>query len=177
MNRATAVYVKPLRLVALVLTTLLFSLFLAAGIAEAAFRLEYVDGVENTDGMRVVQVHPLVDMKPTLASLEKGRKIAQERAEAARRAAAARVRVSSGGACYAEPGTPPATVLRRESGGNPKARNPSGAAGCWQFMPGTWGGYKGYASADQAPVSVQNERAKQVWAGGKGASHWRATCC
>ena len=83
----------------------------------------------------------------------------------------------SSGSCYAEPGTPPASVLHRESRGNPRARNASGAAGCWQFMPGTWGGYRGYASADQAPVSVQNERAKQVWAGGAGARHWRATCC
>lgn len=82
---------------------------------------------------------------------------------------------SFSGGCYAEPGTPPASVLHRESRGDPKARNPSGAAGCWQFMPGTWAGYGGYSSADQAPVKVQNERAKQVWAGGDGACHWRAT--
>lgn len=79
------------------------------------------------------------------------------------------------GSCYAEPGTPPASVLHKESKGDPKARNPSGAAGCWQFMPGTWAGYGGYSSADQAPVAVQNERAKQVWAGGDGCRHWRAT--
>src|ERR1700730_12882967 len=28
--------------------------------------------------------------------------------------------------------------IGRESGGNPNARNPSGAWGCYQIMPGTW---------------------------------------
>lgn len=28
--------------------------------------------------------------------------------------------------------------IARESGGNPNARNPSGAWGCYQIMPGTW---------------------------------------
>lgn len=81
------------------------------------------------------------------------------------------------GGCYWEPGTPPASVLQRESGGNPHIynRSGSGASGCWQFMPGTWGGYKGYANAADAPPSVQNERAKQVWNGGKGCGHWRQT--
>ncbi len=30
--------------------------------------------------------------------------------------------------------------IARESGGNPSARNPSGATGCYQIMPGTWSG-------------------------------------
>lgn len=30
--------------------------------------------------------------------------------------------------------------IGRESGGNPNARNPSGAWGCYQIMPGTWSG-------------------------------------
>lgn len=79
------------------------------------------------------------------------------------------------GSCYAVPGGPPASVIQRESGFDPKARNRSGAAGCYQFMPGTWGGYGGYASADQAPVEVQNEKAKQVWSSPDGPCHWRAT--
>lgn len=81
------------------------------------------------------------------------------------------------GGCYAEPGTPPHSVMMRESGGNPRVynRTGSGASGCWQFMPGTWDNYKGYANAADAPVSVQNEKAKQVYAGGAGRSHWRQT--
>jgi soluble lytic murein transglycosylase-like protein len=30
------------------------------------------------------------------------------------------------------------SYIGRESGGNPNARNPSGAWGCYQIMPGTW---------------------------------------
>lgn len=90
---------------------------------------------------------------------------------------APRPRVS--GKCYAEPGTPPQSVLDREvkgAGYDPTVYNfgGSGANGCWQFMDGTWGGYKGYKHAADAPVHIQNERAKQVWAGGKGCNHWAA---
>jgi len=71
---------------------------------------------------------------------------------------------------------PPCCVLRRESGGSPTARNRSGAAGLWQFMPGTWNGFGGYSSAADAPPSVQNEKARQVWAGGAGGSNWYPRC-
>lgn len=80
------------------------------------------------------------------------------------------------GGCYTEPGTPPLSVLQRESKGNPTVYNfqGSGASGCWQFMPGTWNNYKGYANAADAPVKVQNEKAKMTWAGGAGCRHWSA---
>ncbi|MBO0732576.1 MAG: transglycosylase family protein, partial [Acidimicrobiaceae bacterium] len=45
-----------------------------------------------------------------------------------------------------------ACVIQRESTGNPTAVNPvSGAAGLYQFLASTWGGYDGYASAADAP--------------------------
>lgn len=70
---------------------------------------------------------------------------------------------------------PPCYVLARESGGNPTAQNPrSTASGLWQFLDSTWANFKGYAKARLAPVDVQNERARQLWAGGRGCAHWSA---
>ena len=70
---------------------------------------------------------------------------------------------------------PPCWVLARESGGNPLAENPtSTASGLWQFLDSTWAGYGGFGHASHAPVDVQNARARQLWAGGAGCSHWSA---
>lgn len=77
------------------------------------------------------------------------------------------------GACGGD--LPPCYVMMRESGGNITAQNPtSTASGKWQFLDSTWGGYGGYAKARYAPESVQDERARQLWAGGRGCSHWSA---
>lgn len=71
---------------------------------------------------------------------------------------------------------PPCYVLQRESRGNPGAENPvSSASGLWQFIDGTWNGFGGYSHASDAPPDVQNEKARQTWAGGAGAGHW--ACC
>lgn len=84
---------------------------------------------------------------------------------------------------------PPCYVAQRESKFNPYAVNPghlgapygdpgdpwTHASGKWQFMPGTWSGYGGYPYAAAAPVWVQNDKARAVWAGGAGASNW--ACC
>jgi Transglycosylase-like domain len=57
---------------------------------------------------------------------------------------------------------PPCWIMMRESRGNIRAMNPSGAAGKWQIMPGTWNGYGGYASAADAPESVQDAKARTM---------------
>lgn len=73
---------------------------------------------------------------------------------------------------------PSCCIMRRESGGSPTAQNPSSSAsGKWQFMHDTWAGYGGYENAKDAPASVQDERARQVWAGGAGASNWAGPGC
>lgn len=70
---------------------------------------------------------------------------------------------------------PPCAVKQRESGGSYSARNASsGACGAWQFIPSTWAGFGGYASACDAPPEVQDAKARALWANGAGCSHWAA---
>lgn len=85
---------------------------------------------------------------------------------------------------------PPCSIMQRESGGDPRIWNgvcyaPTGwtgnspcgsssASGKWQFVRGTWAGFGGYLNAADAPESVQDAKARQVWAGGRGCSHWDA---
>lgn len=110
---------------------------------------------------------------------------AQAKAAAAQRARASRgvqtaaprpAASASGHACGGD--LPSCCIMMRESKGDPTAVNrSSGAAGKWQFMPGTWAGYGGYSSAAQAPESVQDARAREVWAGGSGAGNWAGSGC
>ncbi len=57
-----------------------------------------------------------------------------------------------------------AAIRQMESGsasGNYTAKSKtSSARGAYQYVKGTWGGYGGYASADQAPKAVQDARFK-----------------
>lgn len=70
---------------------------------------------------------------------------------------------------------PPCYVMMRESRGNITARNPrSSASGKWQFIDSTWAGFGGYAHAYQAPEKVQDAKARQMWANGRGCGHWSA---
>jgi muramidase (phage lysozyme) len=48
----------------------------------------------------------------------------------------------------------------------------STASGLYQFVRGSWGNYKGYRNAKDAPVRIQTQRFYQVFANGKGRSHW-----
>lgn len=58
---------------------------------------------------------------------------------------------------------PPCWIMMRESGGNPRAQNPSSSAsGKWQILDSTWGGFGGYAHAKDAPEAVQDARARQL---------------
>lgn len=50
-------------------------------------------------------------------------------------------------------------LREQESGHNYTVVNEIGAAGAYQYMPGTWANYKGYASAHLAPPPVQDEKA------------------
>lgn len=70
---------------------------------------------------------------------------------------------------------PTCHVLACESHGNPTAQNPrSSASGLWQILDSTWAGFGGFARAMFAPVDVQNAKARLLWAGGAGSSHWRS---
>lgn len=71
-----------------------------------------------------------------------------------------------------------ACIIQHESGGNPTVYNHSGsgASGLYQFMPGTWGGYDGYANAADAPASVQTQYA-YAYEAKNGWSAWRGDGC
>jgi muramidase (phage lysozyme) len=91
------------------------------------------------------------------------------RAQQARTKAPARTGRGGGGRSSCDPGS----IVQRESKGDPNAvSSRSGAGGKYQFLPSTWAGYGGYARAQDAPGSLQDERFNEVWAGGAGSSHW-----
>ena len=72
---------------------------------------------------------------------------------------------------------PPCYVKQRESHGDYNARNNASAGsacGAWQIIGSTWAGFGGYPDACSAPPGVQDEKARQLWAGGAGCSHWSA---
>lgn len=120
------------------------------------------------------------------AALERQRQ--QQRQQQAPRSVAPQGPTQGSGRCGGD--LPPCYVMQRESGGDIRiwnggcyapvghqGRSPCGvssASGKWQFVRGTWGGFGGYVNAADAPESVQDERARQLWAGGRGCGHWAA---
>jgi len=67
----------------------------------------------------------------------------------------------------------PEYIVMCESGGNYSAENPtSTASGAYQIIDGTWDGYGGYSHASDAPPSVQDAKAAEIWNGGAGAGNW-----
>lgn len=89
------------------------------------------------------------------------------------RAAAVSVARFGSGACGGD--LPPCSVLACESGGNLTAQNPtSSASGKWQILDSTWNGYAGFQRAMHAPEDVQDAKARELYAGGAGAFHWRS---
>lgn len=75
---------------------------------------------------------------------------------------------------------PPCWVMMRESRGDIRAENPiSTASGKWQFLDSTWrrtnaGRASGVGHAAYASEKTQDAAARELWAGGRGCSHWSA---
>lgn len=146
----------------------------AATPAAAGFRLEYVPGLEPTDGIAVARQTAAAD------------EIGYAGREARVSVTVAPPRIQHGG-CYVEPGTPPLDVLQDENtNGDPTIENPSptsSASGCWQMILSTSNdvaiaiGRPDLVGvpAGEWPVETQNEGAIYLWAGGAGCSHWEQT--
>jgi muramidase (phage lysozyme) len=143
-----------------------------AGFQKAATEIQnYVNALQLGDYLRVLDMQAVVDY---VASLE-----AAEAAQAAR--------TPSGSATYSSsyPGDFLACVRQRESGGNYSIYNAggSGAAGAYQFMPGTWnsiaassgrGDLVGIDPAQASPAD-QDAMAQALYAQ-QGAGPWGGGC-
>lgn len=104
------------------------------------------------------------------ADQERARVAAAAAARARVRTATATVGVTVTGDCAAmKPAGFPDAIIQRESGGNPTARNASGAYGCAQIMPQHYRPGGACAGMDYAACW------SRLWAGGAGASNWACT--
>lgn len=131
---------------------------------------------------RVAQQNALVASRDRGAALQAEIGHIQAEQAAAERAAQAQESAGGGGSGAPTADGPsygagggwsiPYSVVNCESGGQDLTPNSAGASGYYQFMPGTWNDYGGYSQAYQAPKSLQDQRAQQVWNSGAGASNW-----
>ncbi|WP_414053182.1 LysM peptidoglycan-binding domain-containing protein [Macrococcus equi] len=62
-------------------------------------------------------------------------------------------------------------IMQRESGGNPRAVNPAGYYGLFQFSPQTWAAVGGTGNPAQASEAEQWKRARMLYTQ-YGAQHW-----
>ncbi|TDM39006.1 LysM peptidoglycan-binding domain-containing protein [Macrococcoides goetzii] len=62
-------------------------------------------------------------------------------------------------------------IMQRESGGNPRAVNPAGYYGLFQFSPQTWAAVGGTGNPAQASEAEQWKRARMLYTQ-HGAQHW-----
>ncbi|WP_414055423.1 LysM peptidoglycan-binding domain-containing protein [Macrococcus equi] len=62
-------------------------------------------------------------------------------------------------------------IMQRESGGNPRAVNPAGYYGLFQFSPQTWAAVGGTGNPAQASEAEQWKRARMLYTH-YGAQHW-----
>lgn len=100
---------------------------------------------------------------------------AQTRLEAAPRAPVAAVAVSPQPAPCPAPNVPLGWIAWCESGCNPTAHNNSStAAGKYQWLTSSWGGYGGYPTADAAPEYVQDQKSLEAFQA-SGTSPWAAS--
>lgn len=171
----------------------------AIAVVLALLLIWFVDEVSDTglehDSLRVKTVEQwgserpfYVVEPPTTTTTARARTAPTER-RTMRAASAAPAIVDGAWSCGGD--LPPCWVLNRENpnrdltvynggahhepgytGGNPEGD--STASGKWQFLRSTWNGFMGYINAADAPWEVQDEKARQVWAGGRGCAHWSA---
>lgn len=146
---------------------------------EIAYFMSEKKRIETDLWVDAVEKNNFIAWFDYLAEVESARQ-EQLRKAAEKKAAEREVQVpsanrQSSGRCGGD--LPPCCVMNRESGGSLTAQNPSStASGKWQFLDSTWAGFGGYSSAYLAPESVQDAKARQLWAGGAGASHWGGGC-
>lgn len=142
----------------------------------------WIDATNRQHFFNVLKLQEAVRLQKAEAARQAAAERERERQEALEAQQAAPTTQAPAPAPVAEQGTgrcggdlPPCYVMMRESGGNIRAQNPSStASGKWQFLDSTWAGYGGYAKARYAPESVQDAKARLLWAGGAGCSHWSA---
>lgn len=108
------------------------------------------------------------------ADRKKARELSRQAALRAPRARSRPVRAAATSRSHAAPGGIAACIAKYESGGNPRAENPSSSAsGLYQFIDSTWRSVTGRSDrASDAPVSVQTAAFYELWDGGRGARHW-----